>query len=75
MPGPTKAVRWNVEQASGDFEIDRKTLGKRIRSAGIEPGEDGKYSTTQICAAVFGDLRGEQTRLAKENADKINGKR
>lgn len=35
----------------------------------MTPGEDGKWSTAQICSAIFGDLRGEQTRLAKENAD------
>lgn len=62
-------VRWTVQQAAGEFPINHKTLAERIRKAGIEPGPDQKFSTAQICQAAFGDLRGEQTRLAKENAD------
>lgn len=35
------------------------------------PGGDGKFSTEQICAAVFGDYRGEQLRELREKADKL----
>ena len=71
MPAPTKAIRLNVTQAAGEFGVDVRTLRKRIRQAGIEPGMDQKYSIKQICAAVFGDLIGERTREARLRGDKL----
>jgi hypothetical protein len=69
MPAPVKPIRWNVEQAAGEFGRDRKTVAKLIRTAGIEPGEDGRYSTRDIVAALFGDLRSETTREKKARAN------
>lgn len=63
------AVRWTVDKASIEFAIDTKTLVSRLRRLGTLAGEDGKYSTAQVCAAVFGDLRQAQTRLAAAQAD------
>jgi hypothetical protein len=68
---PIQRQRWTIGRAAGEFPVDSKTLAKRIKLAGIEPGEDGKFSTEQICRATFGDLRGEQTRETKERADKL----
>lgn len=62
-------LRWTIIEAASEFPIAHNTLADRLRKGGIEPGSDGKWSTAQICSAIFGDLRGEQTRLAKENAD------
>lgn len=45
------------------------TLAKRLKTAGIEPGEDGKFSTKQICAAVFGDMDGEKLRETRHRAN------
>lgn len=72
-----KQLRWTIEQASYEFGIDRKTLAKRVKVAGIIPGEDNKFSTANICSAVFTD--GEQARAAlavsqKENFDLKNQK-
>jgi hypothetical protein len=64
-------IRWSVEKAASEFQIDRKTLSKRIRGGDIQPGSDGKFSTEQICAAVFGDYRREQLREMRERADKL----
>jgi hypothetical protein len=64
-------IRWTISRAAGEFPVTSKTLAERIRKAGIEPGEDGKFSTDQICRACFGDLRGEQTRETKARADKL----
>jgi len=64
-----KPIRWSAESASREFGINRGTLSKRIASAGVLPGADGKYSTVDICSAVFGDIEGEKLRLIREQAD------
>src|SRR5438477_9794256 len=69
--GVLKPVRWSVERAASEFQLDRKTLTKRIRSGDIRPGTDGKFSTEQICSAVFGDYRREQLREMRGRADKL----
>lgn len=73
MSKPVKTVRWSLNSASVNFEIDRKTLTKQIAAAGVVPGEDGEFSTMDICRAVFGDLKGDliraQTRAHNELAD------
>src|SRR5438477_12663170 len=69
--GVLKPVRWSVERAASEFQLDRKTLTKRIRAGDINPGTDGKFSTEQICAAVFGDYRREQLREIRERANKL----
>jgi hypothetical protein len=72
-----RAVRWTLEQASAEFGIARNTLSKRIKSEGLQPGPDQKFSTADICRAVFTD--GEKARAAlaisqKENWDLRNAK-
>ena len=72
MPA-TKLIRWSLNAASDNFGIAFKTLTVRIKSEGIEPGEDNKFSTMDICRAVYGDLKGDlmraQTRAQNEAAD------
>lgn len=73
MSKTAKTVRWSLNSAATNFEIDRKTLTKQIAAAGVIPGEDGEFSTADICRAVFGDLKGDciraQTRAHNELAD------
>jgi hypothetical protein len=64
-----KPVRWTVEQACSEFDINPRTLSKRLKGLGTEAGEDGKFSTRQITRAVFSDLEMEQARLARVNAN------
>jgi hypothetical protein len=59
LPQP---VRWTVQAGAMDFAIDEKTLAARLNRAGTLPGRDKRYSTAQIAAAVYGDLRQNQTR-------------
>jgi len=61
----SKGHRWTIEAAAGDFGIDRKTLKNRIRELGLGPGTDNKFSTQDICKAVFGDYSGERLRKLK----------
>jgi hypothetical protein len=71
MPKRLRTIRWSVELAASEFQIDRRTLTKRIRAGDIQPGSDGKFSTEQVCAAVFGDYRREQLREIRGRADKL----
>ena len=63
------AVRWGLHHAASEFGLAIATLGKRIKALSIEPGSDKKFSTKQICNAVFGDMDGERLRLVREQAD------
>ncbi len=71
MPKHRDPIRWTLRDAEVEFPVQKETLAKRLLKLSIPAGEDGKYSTVQICAAVFGDYQGEKTRLAKEQADQI----
>lgn len=64
-----KGERWDGKRAQTEFDIDADTLSKRVKANGIMAGEDGKFSTMQICAAIYGDLESERTRLTKEQAN------
>ena len=64
-------LRWNLERASVEFSLNPRTLSQRIHRAAIKPDKDGKFSTAQICAAVFGDIQGQRLRKTTAEADKI----
>jgi hypothetical protein len=65
----TKPIRWTVEKAASEFNINPRTLAKRIRTDGTEPGKDGRFSTVQICAAVYGAIEAEKLRKIMIEAD------
>ena len=73
MANKSKPIRWTLFAAAQEFNLDRKTLDKQLRAAGITAGDDYCFSTGDICRAVFGDLKGDlmraQTRQANESAD------
>ena len=72
MPSPRhEPIRWTAEKAASEFGINPRTLTKNLRQASIEVGKDGKFSTAQICAAVFGDRESEELRKVREEADKV----
>lgn len=60
MPRTLNQIRWTVERASVEFGFDRKTLTKYIVSGGLVAGKDGKFSTQDICTAVFSDKNAAQ---------------
>ncbi len=64
-----KQIRWTIEEAATEFNINPRTLSKRCKVGSIEAGKDRKFSTAQICAAVFGDIEGERLRLTRAQAD------
>lgn len=68
-----ESIQWTKELAASEFDINPRTLTDRLRQDGINPDENGFFTTKQICAAVYGDIRGEliraQTRNQNEAAD------
>ena len=69
MAKPQKPIRWTLEQAGSEFDIDAQTLGKRLRAESIECGDDGRFGTKQIVTAIAGDLEKEKTRNEAAKAD------
>jgi hypothetical protein len=61
--------RWSLNKAAEEFGCTRQTIKKRVVRAGINPGDDGMYSTKEIVSAVFGDKEGETIRKLKAEAD------
>src|SRR6478735_7457680 len=62
-------LRLGVMEAAKEVDMDKLTLGKRLRAESIEPGTDGKFSLKQILTAVYGDLDREKTRNEAAKAD------
>ena len=67
MKTPLK-LRWTVEAAALEFVVDRASLASKLRQAEIAPGKDGKFSTAQICTAIYSDLKLSRTRMVEAQA-------
>ena len=67
-------LRWSLNRAAEETGFARQTVKNRMVVAGINPGEDGCYSTQQILAALFGDYEGERTRKTKAEANLTEAK-
>lgn len=64
-----KSVRWTAAQAGAEFGCDPATLANKLKREGILAGNDGMFSTRDICAAVFGDMEGEKLRNLRRDAE------
>jgi hypothetical protein len=60
-------LRWSLETGSREFDIHRETLRKRLSASSAVAGDDGCFSTQQICEALFGSQHRE--RLRKTTAE------
>lgn len=65
------SIRWTLGVAATEFGLDRRTMAERVKTSGAVVGEDGKFSTRQIAAAVYGDLAGEKLRKMRAEADLV----
>jgi hypothetical protein len=67
------SFRFTLFAAASEWNIDCKTLRKRLLAADIQPGTDGKYSIRQIDSAVHGDKQSEEIGLirAKREAQEM----
>lgn len=71
MGSAIESLAWTIDRASREFGPNPRTIQGRLTRAGIAPDENGRYTTKQICAAVFGDTDGEKLRKLKEEADSV----
>jgi hypothetical protein len=67
MPKTAATIRWTIQKAATEFDRSRETITKGIKAHSIEPGVDGKYSTKQIAAAIYGDW--DSSRLKNDELD------
>ena len=66
-------LRWSTLAAEREFQVDRKTIAKRLSDAEISAGEDGLFKTTDIAGAIYGgDLHAERLRECRERADNLS---
>ena len=63
---PQERLCWTLERASREFQVAPVSLRKYLRQSGAEPDEGGCFTTTQICEALFGDLKAERLRKERQ---------
>lgn len=63
----TFSIRWTIEKAAAEWDINPRTLSKNLKTDGILAGPDGKWSTKQINAAVNGDVDAERRANLRED--------
>ena len=67
-----EGIRWSLTNAATEFGCVRETLKRGFKQNGIDAdAEDGKFTTAQVCQALFGDLTGEKVRLTRAQADRV----
>jgi hypothetical protein len=59
-------LRWNVEKAGIEFGLTPIMLSRALAQISAVPGEDGCYSTQQICEALFGVMHQEKIATQEE---------
>jgi hypothetical protein len=65
MAKPKAALAWTMLDAEREFGVDRATLSNLLSREGCKPDDDGHFSTGQICAAIYGDLKAEKIGLTR----------
>jgi hypothetical protein len=61
-----RPLAWTIEAIGREFKLAQNTVRKILHQGGAEPDASGCYSTEQICACLFGDLRAERLRKERE---------
>lgn len=71
MPRPFKRLRWTLEVACAEFDINTRTLSSRLKQEGIDPDKAGHWTTKQIVRAIYNDLEAERIRKTRAEADQV----
>jgi hypothetical protein len=59
-------MTWTLLKASTEFGVSRETIRRGLASAGIAPKSG--YTTREVCAAIFGDIKTATARERLANA-------
>lgn len=70
-------MKWTIQRAATEFGVDAKTIrsGLARNEVAVKKGRGSSYTTRQITAAIFGDLKGERIRETRARADLLELKR
>ena len=64
-------IKWSVSRACIEFGSTYQTLVKRLNERAEQADSGGRYTTRQICSALYGDIQEERLRKTKEEADQL----
>lgn len=59
------AITWTLSAAAREFGVDRETLRRQLVEIQQSPDKAGKFTSFQICRAVFGDTHRERFRKVR----------
>jgi len=64
----TKALKWTLETAAREFGVSRETVKRGLTANGetVKRGRASSFTTQQIVAAIFGDLKHERLLKTRE---------
>jgi hypothetical protein len=64
-----KFITWTLESAAKEFGRSRTTVTARLADTSAKPDSDGKFTTKQICDALFGSAHQARLREANSRAE------
>lgn len=67
-----EVIRWTLHVAAREFGCDRRALERSLSTSLAIAGEDGRFATAQIVAALYGDKEAEELRKTRLQADTID---
>jgi len=68
---PTELLRWSLTRASEEFGQAIGTIRAGLAKNAAVAGQDGCYSTQQICDALYGALHLEKIRTQRATTERI----
>lgn len=64
-------MTWTITAASIEFEVSKDTILRGMRQNGLDTSSrGGDFTTKEVLAAIYGDLKHERTRRERAEADK-----
>jgi phage terminase Nu1 subunit (DNA packaging protein) len=66
-----KKVNWTLTNGAAEFSVSPDTLARGLKANGLSVGKGQTFSTKQIAAAIYGDLKVERVRLARARSEKL----
>ena len=67
-----EVIRWTLHVAAREFGCDRRALERALSTGLAIAGEDGRFATAQIVAALYGSKEAEDLRKTRLQADQID---
>jgi hypothetical protein len=62
-------LKWTVRAIAREFKLAENTVSRKLSESKQSPDSKGVYATSQVTAALYGDLSAERLRELKGRAD------